>query len=480
MKTIVKHSKSGTMLLLLLVLGSCRMSKDVGVPEVGLPSTYNRSVTASDTTITSDTASIANVSWKNFFADKELDDLIGEALTRNNDLQIAIKDIEAADQALRQTKMGNVPVVGLSATASTSRPSDNSLNGLTLNEALTTKHIEDYSIVASLSWEADIWGKISSAKSAALAGYLGTLEARRAVQTRLVSDVAKGYYNLLLLDAKLNIARQNLRLDDSTVTLITLQYKAGQVTSLAVQQATAQKLDAAGLIKQFEQSIAIQENALSILSGRLPGKIVREKKLDSVHVSDSLKAGVPSQLLANRPDVKQAELALQQANANVGYAKASMYPSLTITAQGGLDAFKAGNWFNIPASLFGAVAGGITQPLLNQRKFRTQYETAKINREQMVIRFRQSVLVGVEDVSNALISMQKLKDQASLIKSRTSMLQEATRNSQLLFNKGMATYLEVISAQSNVLQSELEQADIKKYQLDAEVDLYRSVGGGVR
>lgn len=472
MKTILNQSKYGAMLLVFALLGSCRVSKDVKAPDLDLPASYGSVAAAADT------ASIANVSWRSFFADKELDDLIADALTKNNDLQVAVKNIEAADQTLRQAKLGNVPVVGLAATASTSRPSDNSLNGLTLNEALTTKHVEDYTIGASLSWEADIWGKISSAKSAALASYLGTIEARKAVQTRLVSDVAKGYYNLLLLDTKLNVAQKNLQLDDSTLTLINFQYKAGQVTSLAVQQATAQKLEAAGLIQQFEQAIAIQENALSILSGRLPSKIARERKLDNVPVSDSLKAGVPSQLLANRPDVRQAELALQQANANVGYAKASMYPSLTITAQGGLDAFKAGNWFNIPASLFGAVAGGITQPLLNQRKLKTQYEVAKINREQTVFRFRQSVLVGVEDVSDALISIQKLKEQRSLASARTNVLQVAIRNSQMLFNNGMATYLEVITAQSNVLQSELELADIKKSQLDAEVDLYRSVGGG--
>jgi multidrug efflux system outer membrane protein len=185
-------------------------------------------------------------------------------------------------------------------------------------------------------------------------------------------------------------------------------------------------------------------------------------------------------LLAAGPDVKTAELALNIANAQVGIAKANMYPSLTITATGGVNSFRASNWFNIPASLFGTVAGGITQPLFNQKRLKTQYEVAKVDREKTVLQFRQSVLNAVGEVSDALVTIQKLKEQQLVAANRVTTLQQATGNANLLFRNGMATYLEVITAQGNVLQSELELASIKRAQLSAVSDLYRSLGGGWR
>ena len=470
MKKIFSYYIATGSLLAILVMGACKVSKDVARPDAALPATYRDA--------TSDTVSISTMPWQDFFEDAALKTLITNALAHNNDLQVALKNIDAAALVLKQAKLGNIPSLGLQASAVTNRPSDNSFNGLNISQALKTNHVEDYTLAANLSWEADIWGKIRSQKAAALAGYLQRDEARKVVQTQLVSDVAKGYYNLLVLDALLAIAQKNVRLNDSTLKIIVLQYNAGQVTSLAVQQATAQKISAQELVPQFEQQLSIQENALSILTGSMPAPVTRDLTLDATALKATLQVGIPATLLSRRPDVRLSELELSKSNAEVGYAKANMYPSLTITAQGGLDAFKASNWFNIPASLFGAVAGSITQPLFQQRKLRTQYEIAKITRDQSVIRFRQSILVAVQEVSDALVTLNKLDSQQTLAATRTSTLREATHNSQLLFKNGLATYLEVITAQGNVLQSELELANIKKAQLDATVDLYRAVGGG--
>jgi NodT family efflux transporter outer membrane factor (OMF) lipoprotein len=470
MKFLNKYSAAVIILMAAQLLVACNVTKDVSVPDTALPNAFRNAPV--------DTNSIAALPWKSFFEDAELKSLINDALEHNYDLQVAVKNIEAAELAFKQAKLGNIPSVELQATASTSRPSDNSLNGLSLNQYLGTKHIEDYTIAASLSWEADIWGKIRSQKAATYASFLSTREARKAVQTKIVNDVSKGYYNLLMLDAQLQIAEKNVKLNDSTLNIINLQYQAGQVTSLAVQQAQAQKLTAEGLVPQFEQQIAVQENAISVLSGRLPNRVNRDIALESLNITDKLSTGMPSELLGRRPDVRQAELALSRANANVGYAQANMYPSLTITAQGGLDAIKASNWFNIPASLFGAVAGGIAQPLFAQKRLNTAYKVAKVDRDITVIQFRQSVLVAYGEVSDALVKIDKLKQQQDLVTNRTETLQLATHNSQLLFKNGLATYLEVITAQGNVLQSELELATIKKERLDATVDLYRSLGGG--
>ena len=183
-------------------------------------------------------------------------------------------------------------------------------------------------------------------------------------------------------------------------------------------------------------------------------------------------------MLNRRPDIRQMELALDVANANVGIAKASMYPSLIITASGGINSFKASNWFSIPASLFGLAAGGLTQPLFQRNQLKTQFEVSKVERERTVIQFRQSVLYAVGEVSDALVKIEKLKEQQDIAALRVRTLGQAITNANLLFQSGMANYLEVITAQSNVLQSELELVAIKRAQLEANVDLYRSLGGG--
>jgi HAE1 family hydrophobic/amphiphilic exporter-1 len=459
-------------LLTVMTIGliGCRVSKDVPLPDGVVPAVYRGGLT--------DTVSVASLPWQGYFTDERLKALIADALAHNNDMQVAVKNIESARLQLLQAKLGNLPAVDVAAGVSLQRPSDNSLNGLTLKDFLSTNHIEDYTVNASVSWEADLWGKIRSKKAGALAAYLQTEEARKLLQTSIVSDLAKGYYNLLLLDEELAIARRNVRLNDSTLNIIGIQFRSGQATSVAVQQAKAQQLSAAALIPQFEQQVVLQEDAIAVLSGRTPAEIKRDVVLGSVVIADTLAAGVPADLIRLRPDVRVSELALSRANAEVGYAKANMYPSLTITAQGGVDAFKASNWFNIPASLFGAVAGGLTQPLFRRREFRTKYEVSKISRDQTVLQFRQSVLVAVAEVSDALARLDKLKTQQAIMAERTGTLEEATHHSQLLYSNGIANYLEVITAQGNVLQSELDLAGVIKARLDATVDLYRSVGGG--
>jgi multidrug efflux system outer membrane protein len=468
---MIKIKYSVLFLLLLSALTACKVSKDIQTPVAALPDSFRNDVTA-------DTASVANVQWKSFFTDPTLQKLIDSAIVKNYDMQLAVKNIEAAQLLLKQTKWAYFPDASLQVGASSNRPSNNSLNGLSANQFLKTTHVEDYSASIILSWEADIWGKIKNQRAGLLASYLQTVEAKKAIQTNIVAAVSQGFYNLLMLDEQLAIAEKNIALNDSTLRIMRLQYTAGQVTVLGVQQAEAQQLSATALVPELEQNITIQENALSILSGVLPDKIARNITLNDATVSDSLSAGIPSEILSRRPDVKSAELALNIANAQVGITKANMYPSLSITAAGGINSFRATNWFNIPASLFGMVAGGIVQPLFQKKQLTTAYEIAKVDREKTVIQFRQSVLYAVGEVSDALVRIEKLKTQQGIVSNRVNTLQKAISNANLLFNTGMANYLEVITAQSNVLQSELELAAITREQLSAGVELYRSLGGG--
>ena len=222
-----------TILLLALIWSGCSVSKDTALPNIA-PGLFRNS-------LPKDSSSVGGMPLKSFINDLTVQNLIDTALVKNYDMQIALKNIDAAEVLFKQSKLGYLPELKLQVAASSSRPSDNSLNGLSLNQFTGSTHIEDYNANLGVVWEADIWGKIRNQKAGALASFLQTEEARKAVQTRLVANVAQGYYNLLMLDAQLEIAKKNLKLNDSTLRIINLQFDAGQVTSLAIQQAQAQQ-----------------------------------------------------------------------------------------------------------------------------------------------------------------------------------------------------------------------------------------------
>ncbi len=467
MKTII----NGVTIVLLLILSGCSISKNIATPIKDVPINFTNSQTT-------DTPSVGNLPVKEFFGTLALQQLIDSAISRNFDLQIALKNIEAAELTLKRAKAANLPQLNLQVTANSSRPSDNSINGLSTSQFLKTTHIEDYNANLALSWEADIWGKISRQKEAAYASYLQSAEAKKAVQTRIVAQVAAVFYSLLMLDEQLTIAQKNVALSENTVKIIKMQFEAGQVSSLAIQQAEAQQLRAEQLIPQLKQEIGIQENALSELTGRYPTAIERSITLTQLTVPEKLAMGVPANLLSIRPDVKSMELDLKIANAKVGVANAKLYPSLIISASGGLNSFQASNWFNIPASLFGLVGGGITQPIFQRRELKTQFELAKVEREQSVLSFRQTLIAAVVEVSNEQVKMENLKNEYAIAQNRVKTLQTAVKNADLLFKSGMANYLEVITAQSNLLQGELDLSSLKTAQLNASLNLYRALGGG--
>jgi NodT family efflux transporter outer membrane factor (OMF) lipoprotein len=469
---IIKRYPSALIALLLgLLLSACKLGKEYQRPELELPATFNPVSYA-------DTSSIADMEWRKFFTDPTLQALIEKGLQYNHDLLMAVKRLDIAQQQVRQAKALQWPEADLNITGMITRPSDNSLNGISLKSFVGKSYIENYSASLTLSWEADIWGKIRGQKEVALTQYLQSYEGVKAVQTQLVADIAQGFYNLLMLDKQLDIARKNLLLNDSFLTATRLLKEAGVTNALAVQRAESQKQTTSLLVPQFEQSIALQENALQTLTGQLPGRIQRSILLGEVVMNEDIAAGLPVAMVSRRPDVRSDELALQIANAEIGIAQANMYPALNITAGGGLESFKASNWFNVPSSLFGLAAGTIAQPVFRRRQLKTQYEIAKLDRDHAVLRFRQSVLNATGEVANALVQVEKLKVQELIATGQVDTLRNAVSNAQLLFKSDMADYLEVITAQANALLAELNLASIRRDQLGARVELYRSLGGG--
>lgn len=440
-------------------------------PDLQLPEEFRFTATA-------DTASIANLEWKQFFSDPILQNLIEKGITHNYDLQIALKQVASSQEKLKQAKYLQYPDVGFGVSAQISKPSKNSMNGQSLNLFLGKDYVEDYNAAFNLSWEADIWGKIKNQQEVSRMQYLQTYEATKAIQTQVVAAIAQGYYNLLMLDKQMDIAKSNLELSSNTLSITQKMWESGDTTSLGVQQATAQKQSTELLITQLEQNIAIQENALSILVGENPNTINRTIEMSDTSLPQSISAGLPAAMVSRRPDVRQQELVLLESNSMVGIAQANMYPALKITATGGVNSFKIDNWFQIPASLFGSVLGGLTQPIFQKRQLKTDLAVAKLQREKNVLAFRQSVLNAVGEVSDALVSNESLKVQEQKATEQVQTLKDGIKSAQMLYKGGMANYLEVITAQGNSLQAELNLASVKRQRLSSIVDLYRALGGG--
>jgi len=478
MITITKYNSLFTFLTAIACAGaaiSCSSTK-YERQDVGMPKEYRPNNAA---TIVQDTISIARIPYREFFTDAKLISLIDKGIVANNDLKIAIRQLDIASLAYRQTKWNNVPTLNLNlAGASINRPSDNSLNGLTIGQFLGQRYVEDYNSNLTISWEADIWGKIKARKEAAYASFLQTQEAAKAVQTRLISEIAQGYYNLLMLDLQLNITNQNLELVENTLKMIRVQQNLGITTSLSVLQQENTRDQMLATVPAIRQSITAQENALRALTGDMPGEILRSKGLAEIPDPKSLATGIPAEMLSFRPDVKSDELLVLQALATSNVAKRSMYPSLNITAQGGLSAYQFDNWFKTPGSLFATAIGTLAQPLLNGKRLKTQYKQSKIMVEQAELRFKQTVINAVGEVSNSLTAIEALQEQQTIMTGLVSRSEEAVSTASIMYRNDLATYLDVIVAQNNKLKVELDLAMVIKQKLAAYVILYRSLGGG--
>ncbi|ASW73541.1 RND transporter [Chryseobacterium piperi] len=450
---------------------ACTVGKKYTRPELNIPENYKET-----SQITGDTIILP---WKTFFKDPQLIGLIEKALMKNNEIHTALKNMEQLDLAYKQAKNNIMPTVDFSAGANRAWPSKNSLNGSLNEQFIGTKYIDDFSATVQFSWEVDIWGKTKMQKESAAAEYFAQKENMTALKTRIIVQVAQAYYNLIGLDEQLKIAKNNIELSDRTLQMMKLQFTSGQINSLAIQQSEAQKKTAELLIPMANQNISVQENALSILCGEYPGKIARGNNLKNMVPENQLSEGVPAQLLSRRPDLKAAELTVISFNAKTGLSKAAMYPSISLSPQIGINSYKFNSWFDLPGSLTKTLAANLALPLLQKRQFKTAYETALIEQEKAAISFRQTMMTAVAEVSDAMAKSQSTSERLVLLEERTAILDKGINDALKLYKSGMANYLEVITAQNNKLQNDLEYINTNLEKLNAEVDLYRALGGGV-
>lgn len=462
------------------LLQACKVTKDYSRPDFKMPSAYK----LPDSLVNRSMQAIP--SWKEYFKDSSLLRILDSAIAYNLDLRDAIKNIQIADQLYKQSKSRYAPDVDLNIGATREFRSHNyysspSSGWYDRRDKTPPKDLyvlqSHFSTSVAVDWEIDIWGKIKREKEQANAHYLETFEAKKAIQTAIVADVADAYYNLMMLDEQLQVASRNYHLRNNTLKMVELQYKSAEVTALAVQQTKNQVLEAKALIPQLKKEIIVQQNALKLMTGNLSLNLGKRTMLSELP-ADSLYKEIPLYYVQNRPDVLAAEYDLMAANASVGVAQASRYPNLSITFEGGTDGMLPKNWFNIPGSLFGDFFGGLTQPVFHKRKLKTDYEVAKLQRDQSEIAFQKAVYSGITETRNALIAIRQLTEQLSIAKQQVQVSQKAVHSAALLFTSGLATYLEVITAQSNELDSELNLASLKASLLSARIQLYRALGGG--
>ncbi|WP_372752919.1 efflux transporter outer membrane subunit [Mariniflexile sp.] len=470
MISIIKHrnfNKVALILVVALTLQSCFVAKDYERPDL---KTETEALYRTEN-LPKDSLSMADVSWKTLFTDSYLQQYIEEGLQNNMDVRIAIQQMVAAEAYAKQGKAGYLPSLSIGPNYTHQEYSKNSQFGSIFSGGLDT-----YDITANLSWEADIWGKIRSNKRATQAAYLQSVAGHQAVKTQLISSIANTYFNLLALDAQLEVTKQTIATRESGVETIKALKEAGQVTQVAVDQNIAQYNSAKALQVDIETAIFKTENTLSILLGSVPQNFKRSS-LDVQKIEETIKLGVPASLLRNRPDVMAAEYGLIQSFELTNVASSSFYPSLTLTASGGLQSLELADLFS-SNSLFANIVGGLTQPLLNKRKLKTQKEVAVAQQEQALLQFKKTLLIAGNEVSNALFSYESEARKFEFRTNEVEALRTAEAHSEELLKNGYANYLDLLTARQSVLSAELNVIESTLQQLVNVVNLYEALGGG--
>lgn len=445
-------------LILIVAFNACKVTQPFRVPVITSMETLFRDSTFKDT------SNIANIPWRTLFPDIKLVSLIDEAIHNNLDLQTAVARMKKAEATLRQTKSGFFPT--LTANASATRQ-NNGILGVP----------EGYELWGGSSWEVDIWGKLRNIKRASFDLLLKSEAYKRAIQTQLVAEVADSYYELLALDAELQVTLKTVELRNSDVETIKLMKENDLVTGADLVQSQANLYSAKVTIPDIKQNIYETENALCVLLGKNPGPVVRST-LPEQQVSVDLKTGVPAQLIANRPDVQEAEYQLRYGYEITHAARKYFYPSLTLQASGGLVTSDISKMFN-PSSVFWSLLGSLIQPVFNQGINRERLKIAQADQEENVAAYKQVILRSGEEVSDALYGYQTATEKIRLRASQVEYLEKSVSYTmELLKYTSTTNYLDVLTSEVSLLSAQLSAINDKLQQLQSIVGLYRSLGGG--
>ena len=422
-----------------------------------------------------DSVSMANLSWKEIFTDAVLQKHIAKALENNLDIRIALQNIASAEAYLKQSKAAYQPTISVGPDYSFNTSSLNTQFGQIVGER---RYINQFDITANLGWELDLWGKLKGQEKAQYAAYLSSVAAHQNVKSNLVASIATAYYQLLAFDEQKKIFSNTIEIRKKNLETTKALKEAGIVSEVAVQQSEALVYNAEASLVTLDVQIQMLENTISLLMGE-PSHEIERTSLSTQNFALNTDLGYPSALLANRPDVKQAEFNLINAFELTNAAKAQFYPSLRITGSTGVQSVDIDKLFS-GNSVFANVLVGLAQPILNKRQIRTNYEVSLANQERAYLNFRKTILNAGNEVSDAL-KMYNAQDQFIAFKKKElSAYDKSVEFSQELVNYGMANYLEVLNANVNKLNAEINIANAQYTKLQAGVELYRALGGGWR
>ncbi len=434
---------------------------------------------------TSDSIRIEKLNWKSYFSDPMLVALIDSAISRNYDLLASLQRIEMARAGILFAKGQSLPSVegltsfnqfGLGENSADWAGNEGGTfaNGATLNRTA----IPDYYIGAQASWEVDFRGRLKNQKKAALANFLATVDGTQFVVTNLIAEISSNYYDLLALDKELEIIKETIQKQEEAYEVVKLNQEVGRASILAVQQFQAQLLDTRALEISTRQLITLTENRINFLCGRYPQPVVRNSNFNEADIPDQIIYGIPSDLLENRYDIREARQIVVASRFDLKSAKAAFYPSFTINAGIGLQAFRPEFLVDGPASITYGLLGQLAAPLINRSAIKAQFEEAKATQLESMYRYQQSILNAYIEVYNELVYLTNQQEVVALSTEENEVLQTSVETSYELFRYGKASYLEVLLAQQNALEAQIDLVRDRRELQNSLVNLYRALGGG--
>lgn len=463
--------------VVLVILHSCGIPKvTTKENEVALPENYVAS--------SQDTLSTAQLKWKDFFDDENLNILIDETLKNNKELNILLQKVAMSQNEIQARKGEYLPGINFGAGADIDKVGEFTRNGA-VEKNLAIKDGEEfpeplsnYQLGLYSTWELDIWKKLRNAKKVAYMEYMASQEGRNLLVTNLVAEVANSYYELIALDSQLSNLEQNIEIQKNALEIVKLLKESARTTSLAVKRFEAEVQKNQSEIYNLKQEIVETENKINFLVGRLPQPVIRSSSTFTEMQPKMVNAGLPSQLLENRPDVRKAQLELDAAKLNIKVAKANFYPSLGLKAGVGFEAFKPDFLLESPASLLYNIAGELSAPLVNRNAIKAQYKNASAKQIQAAFEYEQTLLNAYIEVVNQLSKIDNLEKNFDLKNKQVASLDESVEISNLLFQSARADYMEVLLTQRDVLEAKMALIETRKDQMVAMVNLYRALGGG--
>ncbi|MFN4123095.1 MAG: TolC family protein [Flavobacteriales bacterium] len=462
----------------LLFIASCKTyNTDLNIKKAPLPAQFPIEVTGNEG---------AEISPRKFFKDTLLITLIDSVLANNTDIQMAYQRIEAARAVAKQARGQQVPKVDLGATSAIRRYGLYTMDGagnistFILPGQIVPINLPDYYIGVQSAWELDVWGKLRNQRRWAVSQFLASVEGAHMVITSLVADVASAYYELLALDVELEIIRETIIKQKEAMDVIILQKEAGRANELAVLQFRAQVLSTRFLEREIMQQITENENLINFLAGRFPQAIERSKSSLLSTSLTALNQGIPSQVLENRPDVRQAAMQVKASGFELKAARAAFLPSINLVGGLGFQAFRTDLLFLTPTSIAYQAVGNLVAPLVNFNALKARFNGAKANQLEAMFAYQKNILHAFAEVVNLLSKLNNLKEMNEIKEEQVLVLRNAVETSRELYRSAKAGYVEVLLAQQNELQANIELINSMKEEKVTQINLYRALGGGWR